>query len=83
MIGLEYGSEVQDWKAWLSEPRDEDSGLAEFWDGVEEPWRWGIPGAWIEDGEEGEDAGGGRRVTGVPKVSPDRIIGRTRQGGTT
>lgn len=44
MIDFEYGPRFQDWRVWVSNPRDEWAG--EFWEMIEDPER-SIPGAWV------------------------------------
>ncbi|KAF2967483.1 hypothetical protein GQX73_g6095 [Xylaria multiplex] len=46
LIAFTYGSEVEDWKLWWSEPTDEFVG--DFWRQID-PEPLHIPGSWIDD----------------------------------
>ncbi|GAW21189.1 hypothetical protein ANO14919_107070 [Xylariales sp. No.14919] len=48
LITITYGSEVDDWKLWWSEPTDELVG--DFWRDID-PEPLHIPGSWVDDGD--------------------------------
>ncbi|KKY27511.1 putative ankyrin repeat domain containing protein [Phaeomoniella chlamydospora] len=47
IINFTYGPSPDDWNFWISWPLDEWAG--EFWNWVENPELFDIPGSWIED----------------------------------
>ena len=49
VMAITYGPKADDWRIWLSNPRDEWAG--EFWDMIDHPER-AMPGAWEEDSSE-------------------------------
>ncbi|KAJ2990764.1 hypothetical protein NUW58_g2790 [Xylaria curta] len=46
LIALTYGSEIDDWKFWWSEPTD--TFVGQFWEAIE-PKLLRIPGSWVDD----------------------------------